>query len=1434
MTTDDAFMSSLFADLDNSSGWGSDLILSSSPPKAGQTAATTSRPNEALTNRLKPRSQDAAAGSTSAELRASTHQRSQQQHDDTSSRTQTSIQPAEPASFWDNPYAHPVARFDKRKQQERKTIAPNVIRGPSAPNTQPQSKLPKQRRSPATTVATTITSTTTVPTRPRGALKHVAIRVEPLNTELDNKSKGKNPVEPKDVTEDANLWDDVDWNDHDWMSSSLAQDQAKVEPEPVAQSQRYKRCTVVSVDNLLHDATRRPYRVISVESSSFNGQRNIHVFDDWLQSTVEQGDVVNVVGGFDVDANPSSLIDRNQGMLILHPDILVSSTKVGDSANCSRKALLQELIRTLGGSNNSLIYGNMLHELMQKLMIENKWDDEFRKQTIRDIIRGQIQQLWTVDLDVGKAYETMLDKSKELSAFKHAFFANDQGGRDVNGQPPRPEGKIEDLRSNATDPARLAITKTLAVEEDIWSPKYGLKGKIDVSVTGVVTNNDIETRTAATMPFEIKTGRTNAGMEHRAQTLLYTLLISDRYNEDVASGLLYYSQSNSVVRIQAARNELRGLLIARNEFATHLHRRMTLTPSKALPGMTQTQTQAGPPGLTQSPVISKAAHPTPEKQELLRSLDSDEEALWAAAGGSIDEELDLADIEAEPQLLPASIDDERTCGKCYVKDACMLYRRAVDREDVLSEDPNSALQGDFEERTGFLTEKHKKFFRHWERLVSLEEQEVVRNKKEIWTMGAEERMKAGRCLANMSIDTSFMCATPSIGTRIHRYTYRLHHASSLLSQATASQHAARSLLGGTIKVNDPIVVSLERPYVLGIARGFVLELTARTIVLGLDRPLETVPQAARASPPSTKPGDLVFRIDEDELAAGLGRLRDNLIQLFVTNGDERRRRLVVDLEPPAFEPGLLITDEVTRKRFIPDRLNVDQQAAVEKVLSAKDYALILGMPGTGKTTSIAEIVKALANAGKSILLTAYTHSAVDNVLLKLVEMPQLSILRLGNRDKIMQRLHGLTLDPSNPPETLTEVDNALMMPQIVATTCSGINEPIFTKRRFDVCIVDEASQVTLPACLGPLRFANTFVLVGDHNQLPPLVRNRAARKAGLDESLFKRLSDAHPRAVANLSLQYRMNSDIMLLSNRLIYRDQLKCGSNEVAERRLELKNRGALRDLLVKSEAEWLDAVVDPDRAVVFLQTDKMPALERRIGSRFDNAGEAKIVLHSTEALLRCGVQPQDIGVITPYRHQHKLLSRKLEHVPEVEVLTADRSQGRDKECIIMSLVRSNDGNHVGELLKDWRRINVCLTRAKTKLILIGSRTTLSSLKLLDKFFKLVDEKSWQVDISAQVNLLAEGVVLGMTQATKFKRSGEEVPHGTKDEQAVIVTSSPMTSKDEDKENARSSDANLDRKGSSRKKIRVSASNVVNDEDEWIDWFPSSPLLEHRLEQAS
>lgn len=439
-------------------------------------------------------------------------------------------------------------------------------------------------------------------------------------------------------------------------------------------------------------------------------------------------------------------------------------------------------------------------------------------------------------------------------------------------------------------------------------------------------------------------------MEHRAQTMLYTLLMSERYKTEVPSGLLYYTQSEEVIRVPAARNEIRGLVIARNQMASYMIRR-------GKPRKRRTQ----PEGNKSSRVIP-----------------------------GVEDEIHEVEFEPEEPFLPPTLDDARVCGRCYALNNCMLYRRAV--EEVV--DTHSDIADMYALKTGHLTSSQAAFFRKWEALITMEEQDIVKFRKELWTMGAEEREERGKCFANMVLDSSYQYDPTTLRVnsnregKIHQFTYRFVKADA----------EDTSLLGGHLSVGDAITVSVE-PNLLAMAKGFILHLSPYDVVVGVDHvvDLDTIRQKVMSSV-----DPLIFRIDKDELTGGMARVRDNLAQLFYADGDRKRLELVVDLRPPIFIDftGPMVPKTEAVAKTIAD-MNTNQQLAIRKVLSAQDYSLILGMPGTGKTTVIAAIIRVLVARGKTVLLTSYTHSAVDTILRKLKPDADFGILRIGNVDKVI-------------------------------------------------------------------------------------------------------------------------------------------------------------------------------------------------------------------------------------------------------------------------------------------------------------------------------------------------------------------------------------------------------------------------------------------------
>ncbi|EPQ56685.1 hypothetical protein GLOTRDRAFT_75513 [Gloeophyllum trabeum ATCC 11539] len=489
------------------------------------------------------------------------------------------------------------------------------------------------------------------------------------------------------------------------------------------------------------------------------------------------------------------------------------------------------------------------------------------------------------------------------------------------------------------------------------------------------------------MPLELKTGRVVAGMEHRAQTMLYTLLMAERYKADVPSGLLFYTHTEEVVKVPAARLELKGLILARNEIAGYMVRRHRV-------------------------VGVKRAQNTGHQ-----------------AGDDLDSE----------SFLPPTIDDERTCKRCYALDTCMLYRKAVERV----EDHSSPIADIYALKTAHLTPTQLDFFKTWEALISLEEQDLMRFKKELWTMAAKERETKGRCFACMVIDTSYCPPAPIAASqkegKIHQHTYKF------IRKVTEE---GTSLLNGHMSCGDAVTISVE-PDLLALTRGFITELTPTEVVVGVDHELNinnilslcNVPATLSHDPfssSSSQDNRVVFRIDRDELFSGMARIRENLAQLFYVDGDTRRLQLVVDLMPPEFEDNM--DDDATEQVSAATHLNEHQKEAMKKVMTAHDYALILGMPGTGKTTVIATIIKALVSMGKTVLLTSYTHSAVDNILLKLKGNVDFGILRLGNVDKIHPHVQEFTPAARQRASTVEQLEHQLITPPVVATTCLSIDK----------------------------------------------------------------------------------------------------------------------------------------------------------------------------------------------------------------------------------------------------------------------------------------------------------------------------------------------------------------------------------------------------------
>ena len=484
--------------------------------------------------------------------------------------------------------------------------------------------------------------------------------------------------------------------------------------------------------------------------------------------------------------------------------------------------------------------------------------------------------------------------------------------------------------------------------------------------------------------------------------------------------------------------------------------------------------------------------------------------------------------------------------------------------------------------------------------------------------------------------------------------------------------------------------------------------------------------------------------------------------------------------------GLLAVDEVAPENFDPadESLDPSQTRAVRRAVNSNSFFCIHGPPGTGKTTTLSSVIEELVSRDVSVLATAASNTAVDNMVEFLAEK-DLEVVRVGHPARITPFLREVSLDyrvQKNPKyeksrelreearelqdeqdsyqfpsgryrrgmsdtqihqlaekgsgsrgvsrdkiqemstwlqlqeeiDRLYErskeledeaIDEVIASSDVVCTTNSTAGSELMENRSFDVTVIDEATQATEPSCLIPINKSKRVILAGDHRQLPPTILAEEAKKT-LQVTAFEKLVDREGNKLRETLLtQFRMHRKIMQFSNDRFYGGKLKADPS-VADHTLGDLD---LDSGTLEGREKWILQALAPERPVVFLDTAGTEGVERqRPGSTSrENRFESELVKKITAPLLDY-LEPRKIGVISPYDDQVDLLKSRLEE-DNLEVKTVDGFQGREKEVIIISFVRSNPENELG-FLTDVRRLNVSLTRARRKLIMVGDSTTLAS----------------------------------------------------------------------------------------------------------------------------
>lgn len=433
-------------------------------------------------------------------------------------------------------------------------------------------------------------------------------------------------------------------------------------------------------------------------------------------------------------------------------------------------------------------------------------------------------------------------------------------------------------------------------------------------------------------------------------------------------------------------------------------------------------------------------------------------------------------------------------------------------------------------------------------------------------------------------------------------------------------------------------------------------------------------------------------------------------------------------------------------------LNASQEKAVNEVLWAKDVAVVHGPPGTGKTTTLVEAIFETLRRESQVLVCAQSNMAVDWISEKLVDRG-INVLRIGNPTRVNDKMLSFTYErrfeahPDYPQlwsirkairelrqqrkhadswhqkmdrlkSRATELELRIRSSlfgeaRVIASTLTGAANRVLEGEKYSTLFIDEAAQALEAACWIAIRKAGRVILAGDHCQLPPTVKSIMALKGGLGKTLMERIVENKPETVTLLKMQYRMNEQIMKFSSEWFYHGMVESAPT--------VSHRG----------------ILDYDIPMMWIDTAECDGKEEFVGENFGriNRSEAELTLQTLQQYLekigkqRILEESIDVGIISPYRAQVQLLRKELRkreffrpyrHL--LTVNTVDGFQGQERDIILISLVRSNDGGDIG-FLRDLRRMNVAITRARMKLIILGSSETMTSHPFYKKLYEYVGQ---------------------------------------------------------------------------------------------------------------
>lgn len=730
---------------------------------------------------------------------------------------------------------------------------------------------------------------------------------------------------------------------------------------------------------------------------------------------------------------------------IKYPENQISVTSIINGIECVRKSNIMEYFSTGSGAKNKyFIVGSLVHRIFQFRLyqlsstystdIKNKLNtkDDLHKLVLHIIKTSE----YMIDMYVGN-----IDENEIISEIETYYDAIIKWSDILLGK--------QKLSIDLENELMASKSSICDIEEVISSKKYGIKGNIDVTCL-IDSNKSLNKKHI--LPVELKSSRSYGKYgrsEHRAQLLLYQLVLSEIYNQKIENGLLLYLRDvGNAIKVKFIQQEAIHLFNIRNYIASY-----------------------------------------PFDQQ-------------------------LGDFALQ-----------NTCNRCEFKSSCKLIA-TCDKQIIPEHLKNIAIN------TEDISLSYLNFFNLWRKIIH---QLLIEEMKQ----SCNDTNKDCSLLLFPYKLKVLSCNSLDLGKK---YTFKCKIIKTFSFESQKLQLSKNEKILKTFIVGDYVILKSLGTF-SNTWKCNIQQIDTNFIILGSFRPLP-IHQFGKNFCLEKMPHSINFKTENQILL--------NFI-LNDSNHVENLRKLLILNHSPSFND---ITNEIKLEiQSFTKNLNNDQVNAIEKCLKANSYSLIWGLPGTGKTTTIASLIHILSRSNKKVLIVSNTNNSVDNILLKLLQK-RIDFLRVGPINRVNEKLESFVLSNIVNGHSLESFQNMIEKKLIIATTCSSLSNNIFLKINwFDYCIIDESTQILLINLLPALIMSQKFILVGDHKQLPPIVTSNHPIMNEAKISIFEKLFLNHPQAVSALTIQYRMPDDIANICSNVFYNGAMTSSENNNSDLIIWQKN---------------------------------------------------------------------------------------------------------------------------------------------------------------------------------------------------------------------------------------------------------------------------------------